>query len=125
MDEVDCKISDAEWIVMKVLWQQSPLTSTEIIDYLKDKSDWKPKTVHSLINRLVKKGVLGINKDSSQFMFYPLVKKEECEMEETRSFIKKVYDGSLSLMVSNFIKNEKPSKEEIKELQNLLNKIDK
>lgn len=125
MDEINCKISDAEWIVMKVLWEESPLTSTDIIEYLKDKTDWKPKTIHSLINRLVKKGAIGINKEGAQFQFYPLVEKEECEMEETRSFIKKVYDGSLSLMVSNFIKNEKPSKDEIEELQNLLNEIDK
>jgi Predicted transcriptional regulator len=117
---VNYKISDAEWIVINVLWDESPLTSTKIIETLKSKTDWKPKTIHSLIDRLVKKGVVGVNKENAQFEFYPLVEKRECVMEETRSFIKKVYDGSVHLMVSNFIKNERLSQDEIEELQKLL-----
>ena len=116
------KISDAEWIVINVLWEESPLTSTKIIEALKPKTDWKPKTIHSLIDRLVKKGVVGVYKDCAQFEFYPLVEKKDCVMEETRSFIKKVYDGSVHLMVANFIKNEKLSQNEIEELQKLLDK---
>ena len=121
MNKANCKISDAEWIVIKVLWEEPELTSTQIIGILRPKTDWKPKTIHSLIDRLVKKGALGINKEGSQFQFYPLVNKKDCVMEETRSFIEKIYDGSVNLMLSNFIKNEKLSQKEIEELQQLLN----
>lgn len=122
MGKINCKISDAEWIVIKVLWEKPQLTSTMIIDSLNSKTDWKPKTIHSLIDRLVKKGAVGVNKDCAPYQFYPLLEKKDCVMEETRSFIKKVYDGSLNLMVASFIKNEKLSKDEIEELQKLLNK---
>lgn len=114
------KISDAEWVVIKVLWEHPLSTSTMIIENLNSSTDWKPKTIHSLIDRLVKKGAIGINKDDSQFKFYPLVKKEDCVMEESKSFIKKVYDGSLNLMVSNFIKNGAISENEIEDLRKLL-----
>ena len=107
--------------MIKVLWEEPELTSTQIIGILRPKTDWKPKTIHSLIDRLVKKGALGINKEGSQFQFYPLVNKKDCVMEETRSFIEKIYDGSVNLMLSNFIKNEKLSQKEIEELQQLLN----
>ena len=107
--------------MIKVLWEEPELTSTQIIEILRPKTDWKPKTIHSLIDRLVKKGALGINKEGSQFQFYPLVNKKDCVMEETRSFIEKIYDGSVNLMLSNFIKNEKLSQKEIEELQQLLN----
>ncbi len=120
MNKTNCKISDSEWIVIKVLWEEPGLTSTEIIEVLRPKTDWKPKTIHSLIDRLVKKGAVGINKEGSQFQFYPLVDKKDCVMEETRSFIKKVYDGSVNHMLSSFIKNEKLSEKEIEELQQLL-----
>lgn len=114
------KISDAEWVVIKVLWEHPLLTSTMIIEKLSSTTDWKPKTIHSLIDRLVKKGAIGINKDDSQFRYYPLVEKEDCVMEESKSFIKKVYNGSLNLMVSNFIKSGEISENEIEDLRKLL-----
>lgn len=122
MKKIDCKISDAEWIVMKVLWEEAPLTAAKIIEALSSNKEWSPKTIHSLISRLVKKGVLGVNKEMPQYEFYPLVDKRDVILEETRSFMQKVYDGSLHLMLANFIKDEKISEKEIEELQRLLDK---
>lgn len=122
MKKIDCKISDAEWIVMKVLWEEAPLTAAKIIEALSSNKEWSPKTIHSLISRLVKKGVLGVNKEMPQYEFYPLVDKRDVILEETRSFIQKVYNGSLHLMLANFIKDEKISEKEIEELQRLLDK---
>ena len=90
-------ISDAEWQVMKVLWERSPLTSTEIIDSLRDDTVWSPKTIHTLISRLVKKGAVGVGKDSPLNRYFPLVTQEECRKVETKSFVQKVYDGSLQM----------------------------
>lgn len=114
------QISNAEWEIMKVLWNKSPLTSSEIIDELKPYTKWSPKTIHTLINRLVKKGALGASKDSTYYEFYPLVKEEDCVKEESKSFVKKVYDGSVKMLLSNFIKEEKLSNEDIDELKKIL-----
>ncbi|MGG3467819.1 BlaI/MecI/CopY family transcriptional regulator [Neobacillus pocheonensis] len=122
MKKIDRKISDAEWIVMKVLWEEAPLTAAKIIEAISSNKEWSPKTIHSLISRLVKKGVLGVNKEMPQYEFYPLVDKRDVIREETRSFMQKVYDGSLHLMLANFIKDEKISEKEIEELQRLLDK---
>jgi BlaI family penicillinase repressor len=113
-------ISDAEWQVMKVLWDKSPLTSTEIIDSLKSDTAWSPKTVHTLISRLVKKEALGVNKNLTFNRYFPLVTQEACRKTQTKTFIRKVYDGSLHLLIANFIKDEKLSQEEIGELKRIL-----
>ncbi|EGW37226.1 MULTISPECIES: BlaI/MecI/CopY family transcriptional regulator [unclassified Desulfosporosinus] len=120
MNEVTCKISDAEWQVMKVLWAESPITATQVIEYLKPETHWSPKTIHTLIGRLVKKQVLGVNKNSNLFQYYPLVSKDDCMRDETKSFLHKVYDGSLHLLLANFVKNESLSPRDIEELRNLL-----
>ncbi|MHC0039546.1 MULTISPECIES: BlaI/MecI/CopY family transcriptional regulator [Bacillaceae] len=122
MKKADCKITDAEWIVMKVLWEEAPLTSTKIVEAVSSNKNWSPKTIHSLISRLVKKGFLGVDKEKPLYEYYPLVDKRDCILDETRSFIQKVYDGSIHLMLANFIKEEKISEEEIEELERLLNK---
>ena len=121
MKKVNCKISDAEWLIMRVLWEESPLTAAKIIEALKPETKWKPKTIHSLISRLVKKEALGIDKASVQYQFYPLAAKKDCVIEETRSFVQKVYDGSSYHMLANFIKDEKISPNEIEDLKKLLN----
>ncbi|RDU38135.1 CopY/TcrY family copper transport repressor [Neobacillus piezotolerans] len=122
MKKADCKISDAEWIVMKVLWEEAPLTSAKIVEAVSSNKNWSPKTIHSLISRLVKKGFIGVNKEKPLYEYYPLVDKRDSILDETRSFIQKVYDGSIHLMLANFIKEEKISEEEIEELERLLNK---
>lgn len=114
------KISDAEWQVMKVLWREFPLAASSIIEQLKPESEWSPKTIQTLIGRLVKKGILGVNKESSTYRYYPLVSQEECMREETKSFLKKVYDGSFHMLLANFVKDENLSPEEIHKLKKLL-----
>lgn len=116
----NCRISDAEWLIMKVLWQESPLTASLVIEGLKPNTNWSPKTIQTLIARLVKKGALGVNKESSLNQYYPLVLQEECMREETNSLLQKVYGGSLHLLLANFVKNENLSQKEIQELRNLL-----
>jgi BlaI family penicillinase repressor len=119
MTEVTWKISDAEWLVMKVLWQESPLTASAVIEYLKE-TNWNPKTVQTLIGRLVKKGVLGVNKDTGLNRYFPLVSQEACMREETKSFLDKVYGGSFHLLLANFVNNESLTPKEIEALRNLL-----
>ena len=119
--ESNCKISDSEWLIMRVLWNASPLTTTQIIEALSKETSWNPKTIHTLISRLVKKQALGVNKNAKQYEFYPLVTKAECMKNETGSFIQKVFEGSFYNMVSNFINNDKISQEEMEDLKKLLN----
>lgn len=119
------KISDAEWEVMKAIWEKSPQTSSEIIEKTKPATKWSPKTIHTLIGRLVNKGALGVNKETQLYTYYPLVSEEKCKKEETRNFLKKVYDGSLNLLLVNFIKDEDLSSKEIEELKALLEDKDK
>lgn len=114
------KISDAEWQVMKALWIKSPITSAEIVDIVKQDTTWSPKTIHTLLSRLVKKGAVEVKKDSPFYQYIPLVSEEDLRKVETKSFIKKIYDGSLSLLISNFIKEENFTPEEIEELKNIL-----
>jgi BlaI family transcriptional regulator, penicillinase repressor len=115
-------ISDAEWHVAKVLWQNSPLTAAEIIEKLKDSTEWNPKTIHTLISRLAKKEIIKAQAGVTPYTYYPLVTESECAREKTRSLVDRVYNGSFSLMVSHFVKDETLSPVEIKKLKEILDK---
>ncbi|MGK0465147.1 BlaI/MecI/CopY family transcriptional regulator [Clostridium sp.] len=116
------KISNAEWEVMKVIWNHSEITSINIMQELKDKVEWKPSTVKTLINRLLNKNAIGFNKLCNEYLYYPLVSEDECIKLESQSFIDKVFDGSIKSMLLNFAKSEQLSETDIVELKNILNK---
>ncbi|SHJ41577.1 BlaI family transcriptional regulator, penicillinase repressor [Clostridium cavendishii DSM 21758] len=113
-------ISDAEWIVIDVLWSRNPLTSTEIIEEVSKTNDWNPKTVHTLISRLVKKQAITAEKVGNFYSYYPNYTKEELSNYETKSFLQKIYNGSINMLLSNFLKEEKLNSKEIDELKQIL-----
>ncbi|GMQ64746.1 MULTISPECIES: BlaI/MecI/CopY family transcriptional regulator [Vallitalea] len=115
------KISESEWKVMKILWDKSPLTSKEIVDYVLEENDWSRKTVHTLISRLANKGVINVAKKNKYYEYSPCISKSDCQIEETKTFLEKVYNGSLQMFLTNFVKNQHLSKEEIAELKSIIN----
>jgi len=114
------KISEAEWEVMKTIWENNPCTSNEIIESLEDTTEWMPKTIKTLITRLVKKNVLGFNAEGRVYYYYPLLTRQECVKAESKSFLKRIYNGTLKSMLINFIDENELSKEEICELKEIL-----
>lgn len=119
------QITDSEWMIMKEVWKNPPTTSGEIIKKLEDSVDWKPTTIKTLISRLVKKGVLGCNKSGSRYSYYPILSEEECKRHENKSFLTKIYGGSVKPLLLNFIKSEELSQSDIDELKSILDDMSK
>lgn len=113
-------VSDAETEVLKQLWDESPLTAQEIIDRLQGESSAHPKTVKTLINRLLKKGALGFHEQQRKYHYYPTINKADFYQIKTESFLDKFFDGELSPMVSFFSSRKKLNDREINELKKLI-----
>jgi len=116
------KIADSEWRIMKLLWQQAPQTANQIIDRLKVEVDWNPRTIKTLLNRLVNKGALNYKTKGRSYLYFPAVKENECKHEAVRSFINRVFDGALKPMLAAFLESKRLSKENLDELREILNK---
>ena len=114
------RISEAEWRVMRVLWDDAPATAREVIERLEPVTDWKPKTVKTLLNRLVAKKALGFKKEGREYHYSPLVKERECIEHESRSFLARVYGGALTPMLVSFLEKAELSQEEIADLKRIL-----
>ncbi|SIR86178.1 penicillinase repressor BlaI [Peribacillus simplex] len=115
-------ISESEWEIMNVLWDKAPQTANDIIVSLQESSHWKPKTIRTLLDRLVQKDVVGVNKNLRVYTFYPLYTQEECQRAETESFINRIYGGTLKSMLVQFIQEDTLSDDDINELRFILNK---
>ena len=113
-------ISDAEWIVMREVWAQGPLTTNQVVDALETKTHWKPKTVQTLLARLARKGALTFEKRGREYLFRPRVTAAECEHAITQSFLGRFFDGDLAPFLSRFVECERLSPREIRQLKRIL-----
>ena len=116
------QISEAEYEVMKIVWKHAPINTNEITEKLLQSTSWSPKTIQTLIKRLVTKGVLTYEKQSRVFVYTPLVKESEYFCQESNSFLNRYYDGDITAMLSAYIENDKLTEPEIETLRSLLSK---
>lgn len=116
----DFDITDAEYEVLKALWEKYPATVTELQEKLQASFGWKLNTVQTLLGRLVKKGKLDFAKKGKAYYYSPLVSREECLTDAGSSFLNRFFEGSALPMMAHFIENKKLSKSEIRKLRDIL-----
>jgi BlaI family transcriptional regulator, penicillinase repressor len=113
-------ISDAEWEVMNVLWERAPLGSAEMAEALREATGWHPKTVQTLLGRLVKKGYLAFDDEGGRYLYRPAVARRECVRRESRSFLDRVFAGDAPAMLLQFVEEAELTPAEIEELRRVL-----
>lgn len=114
------QISEAEYEVMKVLWNYAPISTNEVTDQLTKTTDWNPKTIHTLLKRLVQKGAITYKKEGRVFVYTPIVEEKEYLKKENDHFLDRFYNGKISSMVTSYINSDHISKEDLAELRTLL-----
>lgn len=120
------RISEAELEIMKVLWAKSPQTANEVIQELESKIDWNPKTIRTLINRLVQKEAVSYYQDKGRmYAYYPLVSRDSYLQVETKSLLERFCGAAFKPLLVNFLREEKLSSEDINELRRILDEKNK
>ena len=116
------EISDAEWEVMEVLWADHPASAEQVVAALKHKKTWNPRTIKTLLNRLLKKGALEFEAVGKKYLYKARVSRETCVEAESRSFLSKIFGGKQGEMLCRFVDETPLSEEEIRELRMVLEK---
>jgi len=114
------RISEAEWEVMKVLWERSPLTANDIVEALSKRASWQRETIRTLVNRLVQKKAVRFEKKGRQYHYYPAVVESECIKAETQSFLRRFRAGAIEPMLAALVEEERLSAEQIARLKGIL-----
>lgn len=114
------QISEAEFEVMKVIWKYAPISTNEVTEKLTQTTDWSPKTIQTMLKRLVTKKALTYEKQSRVFVYTPLVPETEYIRQESNSFLNKYYNGNIVSMLTSYLEDDKLSKTELDALRHLL-----
>lgn len=119
------KLSDSEFEIMKVLWSRdTPMTSNEILDGVKDKYSWKLAGLMTFLARMVDKGYVYCDRSTRTNYYSAVVSQDEYKFQESQSFLEKLYDNSATKLISHLYKGKKISKKEISELRDYLDSLE-
>lgn len=114
------QISDAEWVVMNLIWSSSPIEAAEVIDQIAADNGWSAATVKTMLHRLVRKGALATEQNGKKYVYTPAVRRDACVRQASRSFLARVFDGDATPALIHFVKMAKLTEKDIKEIRTIL-----
>jgi predicted transcriptional regulator len=117
-------ISEAESVVLTVLWRMGAMTADAVVAALADQQDWQESTIKTLLNRLLKKGAIHARKDGRRYVYSPLITREQWLSTESEGLLDRLFGGRIAPLVAHFSKHRKLSKKDIAELKRLIEEID-
>ena len=118
-------LSEGEWKIMNVLWENAPVSLSFIVNSLEGETGWTKSTVFVMLKRLISKKAVTVDQSQKIQLYNPIVSKNDCAVRETESFLSKVYNGSIGLMVSSLAGQKALSQSEIENLRRILDEAEK
>ena len=113
-------LTEADSIIMEILWRDGVSTSMKIQKEVKDILNWSRQTVNTYLNRLMEKGLVGVKEGNRRsYSYYPIVSREEYAADKANSVISKYY-GNLPHMIARFVEAEKITDDDLDELERLI-----
>jgi len=115
------RLPDAEFEIMKIVWQNTPpVTTMQIIANLDSEKNWKPQTVLTMLVRLIEKGFLKSEKVGKERNYTPVISEHDYLQTETGNFMKRYYGNSLGSFVKTLYDGKELSQEDLMELKDWL-----
>lgn len=118
-------ISEAESVVMEVLWSRQPLMAEDIVAALGEQQEWQEATIKTLINRLLKKGAISAEAQGRRYLYAPVLQREDWLHSQSAGLLDRLFEGRIAPLVAHFSKHKKLSKRDITELKKLIQEMEK
>ncbi|WP_036169746.1 BlaI/MecI/CopY family transcriptional regulator [Massilia sp. 9096] len=117
-------ISQAESLVMEVLWNRSPQTTDEIVAALAASTDWQEPTIKTFLNRLLKKGAVRAEQHGRRYQYSAVLQRADWVDSESRSVLGRLFGGRVAPLVAHFSERQQLSPEDLAELRKLIDRLD-
>jgi len=114
------RIGEAEYAVMEVLWQDAPLTATEVADRVPAERGWSIRTVKTMLARLLAKGVLAHEEDGRRYLYRPAVARADYVAQESGRLIDRMFGGRVTPLVAQLAERDRLTDADIAEIEALL-----
>ena len=93
------ELTEGEWEIMKVVWEKEPCAAGTVQEVLTESRDRAYSTVKTIMDRMVEKGFLRIEKVRNVQLFLSCVSEVDAKRGEFRRMLKRAFDGALTPMM--------------------------
>lgn len=115
------QISEAEYEIMKILWEEYPLSTNEVCERARQTHSWNQKTIHTLLSRLTAKHVISYEQRGRMYYYFPLISRKKYLNQENHHFLNRFYNGEAAPMLSALLSDTELSDSDLKNLYDILN----
>ncbi len=120
MPKKSTDLFDSEWEILRVVWRLEPCAAPTVQEELQDTKGWAYTTVKTLMDRMVKKGLLTSQKIRSIYLYSAAITQTQARKGEIMRAVTRAFDGTLTPMMQFLIESDELSEKECKELGNLI-----
>ena len=117
-------ISEAEAMVMEVLWNKHPQGAEEVVAVLSVRTEWAEATVKTLLNRLLNKNAIEARKEGRRYLYSPVLAREAWIGQQSESMLDRLFGGRVAPLVAHFSERGKLSAADIAELKKLIGELE-
>ena len=110
------KLGEVEAAFAALIWDNEPLTSSQLVELCSDRLDWKKSTTYTVLRRLCQRGIF----QNEGGTVTSLIGREEFAARQSEEFVDRAFDGSLPKFLAAFARRKKLSREEIEQIQRLI-----
>lgn len=118
------ELTEAEWAIMKVIWEHQPCAAGTVQETLADKLGWAYSTVKTTLDRMVGKGLLEVKKIRNLQLFSATVERTQAAGWEFRRMLSRAFDGALGPMMQHLVENENLTREDLDALRKVVDSVD-
>lgn len=114
------QISAAEYEIMKIIWESSPISTNDVCERVSEDHQWSSKTVHTLLSRLTAKQVIAYEQRGRMYYYYPLISQESYLCQKNHLFLNRFYNGQASALLSSLLSGSELSDDDLEEMHRLI-----
>ena len=114
----DIRLHEGELNIMELLWSNKVLAAKDIAKIIKEYIGWEKNTTYTVINRLIAKGA--IDREEPGFFCRATVSKKTIQQIETDALLDKVFNGSLTTFMTEYLRHQTLTPSEIMELERII-----
>lgn len=114
------QISEAEYEIMKIIWDESPISTNDVCNRVPTSHNWSNKTIHTLLSRLAAKHVIAYEQRGRMYYYYPVISQKKYLSQENNHFLDRFYNGEASSLLSSLLSGSRVSDAELEKMYQLI-----
>ena len=116
------KLTEAEWQIMKALWQDWPATARQVADRLGNEVNWAYTTIKTMLTRLADKNAVKETKKGNVSVYEPILTRANAQRSALKTLVNQAFDGAFGPLMHFLVEDQKLSKTEKEELLRMIEK---